>query len=129
MVVSGLALWSELLVCTHTIITQLAALADQSDPGSTGDPFLDWIILGRGGQLIAALTAVLMALAGYLKIRTVAQKIPQMQDQISTVQEQTNGNVSYRDNRIATLENELRLHGVPIPSNQPREDNPNAGNS
>lgn len=126
MVVSGLALWLGLLVSTLTTITLHVAQADLT---STGDPFLDWLIIGKGGQLVAALTATLFAIAGYLKIRTVAQKVPRLEQQVQTVQRQTNGTLSYKDNRIAVLESHLRENNIPIPPHQPREENSDAGNS
>lgn len=125
MVGSGLVLWSALQAFMHTIITLLAGQADSQ----TGSLFWDWLIFGRGSLLVASLSGTLFALAAFLKSRTVVKQLPAIQQQLNDVQEQTNGNTTYKDNRVAALESTLQDNGIPLPRNEMREEAPHAGNS
>ena len=127
MVGSGLVLSSGLPVFTLTITTLHVALVDSAS--QTGSIFWDWLIFGRGSLLVASLSGTLFALAAFLKSRTVVKQLPVIQQQLNDVQEQTNGNTTYKDNRVSALESTLQENGIPIPRSELREEAPHAGNS
>lgn len=104
----------------HTTVTLLVALGDPAS--QTGSVFLDWLIFGRGSLLATSLTGALFALAGFLKSRTTARQLPAIQQQLNEVQEQTNGNTTYKDNRVAALESTLQENDIPIPRSEMREE-------